>query len=163
VFNRTVPSRIYGLNAYSSSVTALEKHLYDSLKLRILNVPKPPNLDDVQNVRIAILFSGGLDCTVLARMAHDLLPSDQHIDLINVAFENPRVVQAAKRTSNLKNWAPKPLKPNYEVGKEDEIIYPRNTVEKSSYERCPDRETGRKSFQELQDVCPGRIWRFVTV
>lgn len=41
--------------------------------------------------KIAILFSGGLDCTVLARLSHDLLPLDEDIDLLNVAFENPRI------------------------------------------------------------------------
>lgn len=41
--------------------------------------------------RVAILFSGGLDCTILARLMHDLLPLDQSIDLLNVAFENPRI------------------------------------------------------------------------
>lgn len=41
--------------------------------------------------RVAILFSGGLDCTLLARMTSDLLPTSEPIDLLNVAFENPRV------------------------------------------------------------------------
>ena len=44
-----------------------------------------------QAAKIAILFSGGLDCTILARLCHDLLPLDEHIDLLNVAFENPRI------------------------------------------------------------------------
>lgn len=33
----------------------------------------------------------------------------------------------------------------------------------SPYESCPDRETGRKAFRELQHVCPDRTWRFVAV
>ncbi|KAF2277333.1 asparagine synthase [Westerdykella ornata] len=41
--------------------------------------------------RVAILFSGGLDCTILARLSHDLLPATEPIDLLNVAFENPRI------------------------------------------------------------------------
>lgn len=41
--------------------------------------------------KVAILFSGGLDCAILARLCHDLLPPDQSIDLLNVAFENPRI------------------------------------------------------------------------
>ncbi len=39
---------------------------------------------------IAVLFSGGLDCTVLAALAHQCLPIEEPIDLLNVAFENPR-------------------------------------------------------------------------
>ena len=35
---------------------------------------------------VALLFSGGLDCTVLAALAHHCLPRDETIDLINVAF-----------------------------------------------------------------------------
>lgn len=40
---------------------------------------------------VAVMFSGGVDCTVLARLMHDCLPSDRRIVLINVAFENARV------------------------------------------------------------------------
>jgi asparagine synthetase B (glutamine-hydrolysing) len=46
---------------------------------------------DAREPRIAILFSGGLDCTILARMCHDLMPPSETIDLLNVAFENPRI------------------------------------------------------------------------
>lgn len=44
-----------------------------------------------QEAKVAILFSGGLDCTILARMCHDLIPLSEGIDLLNVAFENPRI------------------------------------------------------------------------
>src|SRR5277367_7045425 len=46
--------------------------------------------------RVAVLFSGGLDCSVLAYLIHTLLPATEPIDLINVAFENPRTVAAQK-------------------------------------------------------------------
>jgi asparagine synthetase B (glutamine-hydrolysing) len=82
--------------------------------------------------KIAVLFSGGLDCTILARLCHDLLPPSEGIDLLNVAFENPRI------HSNL-------------------------ALGTSPYELCPDRITGRASHAELQQVCPGRRWRFVEV
>ena len=85
---------------------------------------------------MAVLFSGGLDCTVLARLCHDILDADQAIDLLNVAFENPRVVaQLRKENSDLADF----------------------------YEACPDRITGRRSFAELQKVCPGRAFHFVAV
>ncbi|KAL9065250.1 MAG: hypothetical protein Q9157_007539 [Trypethelium eluteriae] len=41
--------------------------------------------------KIAILFSGGLDCSLIARVSHELLPCHETIDLLNVAFENPRI------------------------------------------------------------------------
>lgn len=39
---------------------------------------------------VAILFSGGLDCTTLALLTHRFVPPTHPIDLLNVAFENPR-------------------------------------------------------------------------
>lgn len=89
---------------------------------------------------MAVLFSGGLDCTVLARLCHDLLPPDQHIDLINVAFENPRVAANAKKSKDQESFE------SFDI-----------------YEACPDRVTGRKSFAELQAVCHGRVWQFIAV
>lgn len=105
----------------------------ESLQLRVLNVPRPP-MAETSDARVGVLFSGGLDCTVLARLSSDIIPPGQAIDLINVAFENPRI---ASQNKNL------------------------TTVE--LYELCPDRMTGRKSFAELLAVCPDRQWRFVTV
>ena len=123
----------------SRPVHALREHLVQSLSLRVLNVPEPPKVHAVSeegvDTRIAVLFSGGLDCTVLARLASELLPPNQGIDLINVAFENPRI--SAR-------------------------LHP--SEDKSAiYEACPDRITGRKSFKELHDCCPDRQWRFIAV
>lgn len=111
----------------------LHQHLLASLKLRVLNVPLPPYTNEL-GARVAILFSGGLDCTVLARLAHDLLPSSHRIDLVNVAFENPRIAAQLQQSGTL-----------------------------DLYELCPDRITGRKSFAELLEICPSRCWNFVTV
>ncbi|KAH8808242.1 asparagine synthase-domain-containing protein [Xylogone sp. PMI_703] len=140
-FNRDIPDRAYSLSADSPSVADLKHQLHESLKLRLLNIPVPPGLDQSHNARAAVLFSGGLDCSVLARMAHDIVPADQEIDLLNVAFENPRVVQAAAKAA----------------GKQSQALHI------SPYEACPDRETGRKAFRELRVVCPGRKWRFIAI
>ncbi|KAK1976361.1 asparagine synthase [Colletotrichum cereale] len=136
VFNMTLPPPdTQPLSASSPSVRAVRERLTESLKLRVLNVPEPPAHEANNDTRVAVLFSGGLDCTVLARMASDLLPPEQGIDLINVAFENPRLAAKAEQSPD----AP------------------------SLYEACPDRITGRKSFAELADVCPARRWRFIAV
>ncbi|TVY18858.1 Asparagine synthetase domain-containing protein C4F6.11c [Lachnellula arida] len=148
-FNRTLPITRYVLDSHASSVTQLQQHLCESLKLRILNVPIPPGLDHDRNVRVAILFSGGLDCTVLARMAHDLLPTEQQIDLINVAFENPRVIEASKKVPRSKKQARTDTQESLQNDNQETTGIQSNT---SCYEACPDRETGRKAFQELQDV-----------
>lgn len=133
----SLPMETLRLTAASASIHQLRHQLTESLKLRVLHVPIPPPKGAADNSRIAILFSGGLDCTVLARLSDDLVPKDQGIDLINVAFENPRI--ASCRQADGTNSA------------------------MDIYEECPDRITGRSSFQELLDVCPQRSWRFIAV
>ncbi|KAK4153480.1 hypothetical protein C8A00DRAFT_33771 [Chaetomidium leptoderma] len=135
-FNRALPSGSCALTAGSPSVGMLRQQLLQSLRLRVLNIPLPPDSSAEAKTRVAVLFSGGLDCTVLARLCHDVLDPDQEIDLLNVAFENPRVVaHLQKENGRLPNF----------------------------YEACPDRITGRRSFAELQNVCPGRAFRFVAI
>ncbi|OOF95732.1 hypothetical protein ASPCADRAFT_207071 [Aspergillus carbonarius ITEM 5010] len=135
--NRSTPEAAPpSLNVETIAVKALEQKLRQSLALRIRNVREPPATSLESNVKVAVLFSGGLDCTLLARLSHEILPEDEVIDLLNVAFENPRVAAAA-------------------AGK--------GGAAGSVYENCPDRITGRAAFAELQKVCPGRNWRFVAI
>ncbi|KAK0627534.1 asparagine synthase-domain-containing protein [Immersiella caudata] len=136
-FNTSLPSSKSVLTSSSLVVGALEEQLLKSLRLRVLNIPNPPPLDVSSSTKVAILFSGGLDCTVLARLVHELLDQDQGVDLINVAFENPRVIAQLE-----KDAGGKPV---------------------NFYEACPDRITGRKSLAELEMVCPGRRFRFLAV
>ncbi|KAI0966537.1 asparagine synthase-domain-containing protein [Xylaria arbuscula] len=137
IFNKDLPPPKHDLDFSSPSLQILRHRLLESLKPRVLDVPEPPNPTSNVDVRIAILFSGGLDCTVLARLIHELIPTNQGVDLINVAFENPRQVALEARQPHLR--AP------------------------DMYEGCPDRVTGRKAFAELQSSCPGRYWRFIAV
>ncbi|KAI1431115.1 asparagine synthase-domain-containing protein [Xylaria sp. CBS 124048] len=137
VFNNELPPPEHRLDFDSPSVQILGRKLVESLRPRVLDVPKPPNATSDMDARVAILFSGGLDCTVLARLAHDLVPIGQGLDLINVAFENPR--QVALEAKQPVSQAP------------------------DTYEGCPDRISGRKAFAELQSSCPGRPWRFIAV
>ncbi|KAL8964776.1 MAG: hypothetical protein Q9183_004225, partial [Haloplaca sp. 2 TL-2023] len=122
-----------GLN--SPAVDDLFIHLRHSLALRATSIPTPPS-DHAAPVKLAILFSGGLDCSILAGIVHDLLPLSEDVDLLNVAFENPRVLKAANAS---------------------------NTSPTSGFSQCPDRITGLSSHAELQRVCPGRTWRFVSI
>lgn len=127
-------------------VKDLQSKLRQSLTLRIEDVPVPPGYIQGESAKIAVLFSGGLDCTLLARLAHDILPTNEPIDLLNVAFENPRVAAAAAATSKQKtSSSSSPSEPT------------------SFYETCPDRITGRSAHAELQRTCPGRVWRFVAI
>ncbi|KAF1944590.1 hypothetical protein EJ02DRAFT_83504 [Clathrospora elynae] len=91
--NHTVPT--YTPFKDLQIVEQLRASLENSLQLRIQNireaVPSHVESGPEKEGRLAILFSGGLDCTILARMCHDLLPLSESIDLLNVAFENPRI------------------------------------------------------------------------
>ncbi|KAK5110353.1 hypothetical protein LTR62_006061 [Meristemomyces frigidus] len=93
--NSQVSLQNHALDQESLSVQQLERHMRNALFLRIVDIPTPPQPLSTEHSpqwsRLAILFSGGLDCTVLARLAHDILPINEKIDLLNVAFENPRV------------------------------------------------------------------------
>ncbi|KAK5137378.1 hypothetical protein LTR08_008956 [Meristemomyces frigidus] len=137
--NKQPPSATILLNSNASSVLHLEQLLRASLSLRILNIPEPPvagvTTGNERVPRLAILFSGGLDCTVLARLAHDILPLTEGIDLLNVAFENPRIHKHASNRAN----------------------------SQAVYELCPDRATGRTSYRELQRTCPDREWSFIAI
>ncbi|CAD0107281.1 unnamed protein product, partial [Aureobasidium uvarum] len=126
------------LSISSPAVAKIEALLRDSLHLRISNIPALSNSEpSFPAASLAILFSGGLDCTLLARLSHDILDHAQPIDLLNVAFENPRVHRRPADADPDTPWSP--------------------------YELCPDRITGRASFAELQAICPGRLWRFVAI
>lgn len=145
VLNRQVPSesdRVFwdGLNSSSSSsllaaADRLRESLHISLRRRLSSISSLYRTDCHES-KVAILFSGGLDCTTLAMMAHLHLPPTEPIDLINVAFENPRVASNLRRNSKA------------------------NNVDTFS---VPDRHTGESSWKELCKLTTGRTWRFVKV
>ena len=70
--------------------------LSDAVRRRVSDVPTPPppsasapstaRAPPSSSARVAVLFSGGIDCMVLARLADLLLPPDEPLDLLNVAF-----------------------------------------------------------------------------
>jgi asparagine synthetase B (glutamine-hydrolysing) len=111
--------------------------LTSALSIRTRTIPHThAHLNSTANdTRLAILFSGGLDCSVMAWLIHTLLPPAEPIDLINVAFENPRTVAAQK------------------------------TRPEDVYNVCPDRITGRAGWEELCKLSSPqeRMWRFIEV
>ncbi|KAH9642735.1 hypothetical protein HF086_010388, partial [Spodoptera exigua] len=74
------------------TVLKVTELLEKSIKLRL---QKQPNRckkclyvkGGCNHCTVGVLFSGGLDCTILALLADKYLPRDQSIDLINVAFK----------------------------------------------------------------------------
>lgn len=142
------------LSASSPEIAELRKVLSEAVRLRVQGVPEPPHPSitstDPKPAKLAILFSGGVDCTTLARLAHDHLPLDEPIDLLNVAFENPRVVAARKAEAAKQNH-----RRNGTTDDESDIVDP--------YALCPDRITGLTSYSSLTTACPGRNFRFVAL
>ena len=59
------------LNTYSMEIPELLKILGAAVSLRVQHVRHPLTLLAPAS-KIAILFSGGLDCTLLARLAHEI-------------------------------------------------------------------------------------------
>ncbi|KAI5898694.1 uncharacterized protein SCHCODRAFT_02530840 [Schizophyllum commune H4-8] len=131
----------------SEAADGLLLHLEDSVRRRVYDIPPPPVTGAA---RVGVLFSGGIDCTVLALLADKYTPPGEPIDLLNVAFENPRKMgvgadQNAKTGSKPrpnKAIGPPPQRPAYMV---------------------PDRVTGLEEVEELRRLRPHRIWNFVEV
>lgn len=119
-----------------STPTQLLSILTSALSIRTHTIPTThTHLTSTTQTRVAVLFSGGLDCSVLAWLIHTLLPQEESIDLINIAFENPRVIAA------------------------------NGTKVEDVYNICPDRITGRAGWEELRCLSrgTGRTWRFIEV
>jgi len=115
--------------------------------------------------RVAVLFSGGIDSTVIAYLAHRCvglyafpllliycrhIPLDQPIDLLNVAFENPRKIKI-QQEGNIGGTSRRSTKSKPESkGNNTHTLY-----------EVPDRITGTTEVEELRRLCPGRTWNFV--
>ncbi|KAF8349883.1 asparagine synthase-domain-containing protein [Amanita rubescens] len=132
----------------TESIDGLIDRLDRSVKLQVNNIPAITKLeaqcDSVDGRicgsrtqgRVAVLFSGGIDSAVIAYLAHKHVPMHESIDLLNVAFENPRKMKLLSKATS----------------KTAEVSY-----------LVPDRVTGLQELEELRRICPGRQWNFVEV
>ncbi|KAI8457150.1 hypothetical protein BY996DRAFT_6928582, partial [Phakopsora pachyrhizi] len=98
--------------------------------------------------RVAVLFSGGLDCTTLALLAHSHIPPSESIDLLNVAFENTQSISNNHQTKRIQKDSEKSSADNHNSNTTFDV---------------PDRQTGERLWRELSKLTPGRDWRFVRV
>ncbi|CAD6578850.1 MAG: hypothetical protein TREMPRED_002299 [Tremellales sp. Tagirdzhanova-0007] len=112
-------------------VDRFTENLLTALRRRTCNIPAP-------SPGLAILFSGGLDCTFLTYLAHLCLPRHESIELVNVAFERSESSKGEKRHQ------------------------PPETIPEAGFD-VPDRKSGREALQELRTVCNDRDWRFIEI
>ena len=68
-------------------------HTFDSLLKRAVTRRLPTRSCDV----VSVLFSGGLDCTVIACLMSILAPSDLQIELVNVSFVSDAIHTSSDR------------------------------------------------------------------
>ena len=94
--------------------------------------------------KIGILFSGGLDSTILAALADEFVPHDEPIDLLNVAFEREKKGDLNKKQSRKMK--------HLDLSQDEEDKY-----------LVPDRITGKRASDELKKLYPNRQWNFVQV
>ncbi|KAF8307530.1 hypothetical protein DL93DRAFT_2064754, partial [Clavulina sp. PMI_390] len=136
VLNRTIPPApdIASSAAASLVVDEFLARLEKAVGGRVKNIP--PRGTSGQS-RLALLFSGGIDCTIIAYLTHRFVPPNEAIDLVNVAFENPRSIRARQERK------------------------PAEASSQTPYD-VPDRETGIEALNELHTLCPDRTWNFVS-
>jgi hypothetical protein len=88
------------------------------------------------------------DESKIASVRH--IPLDEPIDLLNVAFENPRklMTQALGNAGGLSKKQKKERQRRQEHALDTSYM-------------VPDRVTGLQELEELRHLCPGRVWNFV--
>ena len=81
------------------------------------------------------------------------IPADEPIDLLNVAFENPRK-QGDGRNPSRKKKGKASVKAHAEQQEDVASATPASYL-------VPDRKTGLEGVAELRQLCPRRMWNFV--
>ncbi|XP_064555391.1 asparagine synthetase domain-containing protein CG17486 [Drosophila montana] len=115
----------------------LDELLQHSVAARVLHTApicrKCATSGGCAHAKISILFSGGIDCSILALLADKYVPQTEPIELINVAFERPTATAAGPDRQQASKWD------------------------------VPDRQTALQSLAELQRLCPQRNWQLLQV
>lgn len=80
------------------------------------------------------------------------LPQEEAIDLLNVAFENPRRSKAKKDENR---------SPGKQKNQADVAVLSSDVDQTTVSYLVPDRVAGLEELEELRSICPKRIWNFV--
>ncbi|KAJ3894064.1 asparagine synthase-domain-containing protein [Lentinula edodes] len=129
--------------------------LNHSVMLKVRDIPQDVSLKGQS--RVAVLFSGGIDSTILTLLVDRHVPRDEPIDLLNVAFENPRKIKVQRKG----NINPNKKKSKAKVSESDTDTALSNSAVAEFM--VPDRVTGLSEVEELRKLCPGRVWNFVEI
>ncbi|KAK3918746.1 Asparagine synthetase domain-containing protein 1 [Frankliniella fusca] len=149
---------ISSLKEYHENTINLMLLIEHAVKVRVLtNVPLCKNcmtektlmVNSCSHSKIAVLFSGGLDSAILARLIDKYVPETESIDLLNVAFEKKRGTSNTVGNNKKRNCGKSTLESS-------ELLF-------DSIYNVPDRQTGLKTLEELQSLCPRRRWNFVEI
>ncbi|XP_068143909.1 asparagine synthetase domain-containing protein CG17486 [Drosophila tropicalis] len=82
---------LLGSESIRKTLLTLDKLLSNSVAERVQNTaPVCRNCKSMKcnHAKVSVLFSGGIDCSILALLSDRFVPSDEPIELINVAFES---------------------------------------------------------------------------
>ncbi|KAG4080251.1 hypothetical protein HA402_010743 [Bradysia odoriphaga] len=107
------------------------------------NCIKSPVVKECNHPKVGILFSGGIDCTILALMAHTVIDSANAIDLINVSFEKINRNPSANRANE-----------NYET---PDRLTSRQTLNELM-ELCPNRKWNLIERIILDESLGAALW-----
>lgn len=97
-------------SVWMTNVMQLKEKLEKAVKSRICTQPKYcsdciSTRSDCGHCRVGILFSGGVDCTILALIADKFINNDIPIDLMNVAFDKVADYNTPDRLTGLQSLA----------------------------------------------------------
>lgn len=84
-------SYAFSNRTFSEDVKELKRLLENSIERRITTLPQYcqnciKDTSCCQHANIGVLFSGGVDCAIIALLAHKFVPINKPIELLNVAF-----------------------------------------------------------------------------
>ncbi|XP_053690425.1 asparagine synthetase domain-containing protein CG17486 [Sabethes cyaneus] len=126
--------------AISQTCDKLIELLERSIRERIITTPNYCKLcvsshNPCKHARLGILFSGGVDCTIISLIADRFVDQNIPIDLLNVAFEKVNRVKPNVKSESLESvdW------------------------------NVPDRCTAKQTLLELQNLKPSRKWQLVEI